>query len=227
VAHPAAGSVDLASAYRDYLAALLARDSQRARAVVARALEDGAEPGDVALNVLCPTLREIGRRWEEGELSVAHEHYATGITEGVMAVVAARMRQPPVGGRLAVVACPGGERHGLAARVVGDFFEAQGWEAIVTGPDVPARDLLELIADEQPDVVCVSTTMPANIEPTFELLGALGTCRPRPLLVIGGQAWDGGGELARALGADVIAQDPRELMDVLRERLPPLPEDEE
>src|SRR4051812_8636199 len=111
----------------------MARDSHRARAVVEGALAAGADPRDVALNVLSPTLHEVGRRWEQGDVSIAHEHYATGITEGILAVVAARMRQPPAGGRLAIVACPPGERHGLAARMLGDFLEAEAWEVIVAG----------------------------------------------------------------------------------------------
>ena len=144
-----------------------------------------------------------------------------------MALVAARMRRPALGGRLAIVACPPGERHGVPARMLGDFLEAAGWEVIVAGPDVPVRDLLALVEDEQPDVVCISVTMPGGIEPAFELIGALGTVEPRPLLAIGGQAWDGSARIADALGADIIAAGPRELLQILGERLPPLPEDEE
>jgi methanogenic corrinoid protein MtbC1 len=136
------------------------------------------------------------------------------------------MRRPPLGGRLAIVACPPGERHGVPARMLGDFLEGAGWEVLVVGPDVPVRDLLAMVEDEQPDVVCLSVTMPSSIDATFELLGALGTCEPRPLLAIGGQAWDGSAKVADALGADVIAADPVELLQVLGERLPPLPEED-
>ncbi len=215
----------LRSVLTRYLDALMARDSHRARSVVDHALDAGADPGEVALQVLAPALHELGRRWESGELSVAHEHYATGITEGVMAMVAARMRRPPAGGRLAVVACPSGERHAFSARIVGDFLEAAGWEVLVVGADTPARDLLELIADEQPDVVCLSTTLPQHMETTFEFLGALGTVDPRPLLAVGGQAWDGNASMAEALGADLVIDDPRELVAVLADKLPPLPDE--
>jgi methanogenic corrinoid protein MtbC1 len=208
-----------------YLDALMARDSHRARAVIDRALDAGADPTEVALQVLTPALHELGRRWEAGELSVAHEHYATGITEGVLAAVAARMRRPPAGGRLAVIACPKGERHALPSRILGDILEAEGWEVLVIGADTPARDLLELVGDEQPDVVCLSVTMPGNMETTFELLGALGTVEPRPLLAVGGQAWDGNASMAEALGADLVVDDPRELVAVLADKLPPLPDE--
>jgi methanogenic corrinoid protein MtbC1 len=203
----------------------MARDSHHARAVVERALDQGADPGDLALDVLTPALHEFGRRWEHGDISVAHEHYATGITEGVLTAVAMRMRRPPVGGRLAIVACPTGERHSLPARILGDFLEAAGWEVLVVGADTPSRDLLELVADEQPDVVCVSVTLPQHMEAAFEMLGALGTADPRPLLAVGGQAWDGNAAIADALGADLVIDDPRELVGVLADKLPPLPEE--
>jgi methanogenic corrinoid protein MtbC1 len=122
------------------------------------------------------------------------------------------------------VACPKDERHALPARILGDFLESAGWEVLVIGADTPARDLLELVADEQPDLVCLSVTLPQHMETTFELLGALGTVDPRPMLAVGGQAWDGNASMAGALGADVVVDDPRELVAVLADKLPPLPE---
>jgi MerR family transcriptional regulator, light-induced transcriptional regulator len=209
----------------EYLDALMARDSHRARAVVNRALRAGQEPRRIVLDVLCPALHEFGARWEHGDVSVAQEHYATGVTEGLLALLAARMRRPPAGGRLAVVACPAGERHGLAARMLGDFLEAEAWEVIMLGAEVPARDLLELVGDEQPDLVCLSVTMPSSIEPAVELLGALSTVEPQPLLALGGQALDGSARVARAVGADLVAEDIDRFVEVVRKRLPPLPED--
>ena len=222
---PTTAQLKLPAIRQEYMDALMARDSQRARAVVERALAAGADPGDLALDVLTPALHEFGRRWEHGDVSVAQEHYATGVTEGLLAIIAARMRRPPHGGRLAIVACPAGERHGLPARMLGDFLEGAGWEVIVIGSDVPARDLLDMVVDEQPDVVCLSVTLPGHIERSFELLGALSTVDPPPFLAVGGQAWDGNARIAEAIGADVVLSDPRELVTVLTERFPPLPED--
>lgn len=217
--------VTLEQVHRDYVAALLARDSHRARSVVDRALAMGAQPDEVAVEVLAPAMREIGDRWAAGELTVAHEHYASGVTQGVLAVVAARMRRPPSGGRLAIVACPAGEQHGLAARMLGDVVESSGWEALVVGPDTPARDLLDLVADEQPDAVCLSVTMHHCLDATLELVAALGTAQPRPFVAIGGQAFNGATAAVLEAGADVALGDPRDLVSLLRERLPALPEE--
>src|SRR3954447_5522381 len=198
----------------------MARDSHRARAVVERAVEAGALPEAALLDVVAPALREFGELWAHGDVSVAHEHYATGVSEGVIALLAARMRRAPAGGRLAIVGCPTGERHGVAARIIGDLLEAEAWEVIVVGSDVPTRDLVALVADEQPDLVCLSVTMPDRIEQAFETLGALGTVAPRPALVLGGQAWDGTARMADALGADLVVSNPQDLIAWVRRHLP-------
>ena len=205
--------------------ALMARDSHRARAVIDRALQAGADPGDLDLEVLRAALNAFGELWAEGEVSVAHEHFVTGITEGVMALLASRMRQAPVGGRLALVACPSGERHALGARMIGDFLEAEGWEVLALGADTPARDLLELVDDEQPDLIALSVTMPGCLDGALELLGALGTVEPRPCVAVGGGAWPETTDPAR-VGVDIVAGDPRDLVAKLREYLPPRPEDD-
>ena len=204
--------------------ALMARDSHRARAVIDRALDAGADPAELDIEVLGAALNAFGELWEQGDVSVAHEHFVTGICEGVMAVVAAQMRQAPVGGRLAVIACPSGERHALGARMLADFLEAEGWEVLALGADTPARDLLELIADEQPDLVAISVSMPSCLDAATELLGALGTVDPRPCVAVGGRAWPETIDAA-AVGVDIVARDPHELVEKLREFLPPRPED--
>src|SRR5688500_11202342 len=135
----------------DYLAALLAGDAVRARALVDRAVDDHLPLEDIYLSVLTPALEEIGRRWEIGEIEVAWEHRATAITEGIIGTLAARMRVPPVSGRLAVVACVEGENHALGARMVGDFLEGAGWEVILLGASVPSESLAALVEDEAPD----------------------------------------------------------------------------
>lgn len=206
---------DLATARDAYLAALLARDGARARAVV----EDlDSSPRHVDLEVIAPAMCALGDLWERGEATIADEHYASGLSEGLMAQLAARMRRPPAGGRLAVVTCAPGERHALAARMLADLLEAEAWEALALGSDMPIRELVALVGDEQPDAVAISLTMPEFRGPTLELLGALSVCEPRPLLVLGGQ---GAADLP---GADIVAADLAEAVAALTKRLPPLPD---
>jgi methanogenic corrinoid protein MtbC1 len=212
----------------DYVAALLAGDGTRARHLIDVAVDDGVAVPDVCLHVLGPALEHVGELWERGEISVAHEHYAAQVSSGVLAALAPRMRRPPRGGRLAVIACTQGEQHAIGVQMVGEFLEGEAWEVLQLGAGLPAEDLQELVAAEQPDLVGLSTTTPAMLPAAERTLGLLGELDPRPVVVVGGRAWDGvADERVRAMGADVRLPGPVELVELVAERLPPLPEDDD
>jgi MerR family transcriptional regulator, light-induced transcriptional regulator len=207
---------------RALLDALLARDSARARRAIDAALAAGAPILDVYLDVLRPVLAEIGHRWATGELNVAEEHYGTATAQALLDALSARLPRPPGDGRLAVVTGTPGEQHALGARMVADFLEADGWEVLLLGPGAPAHDLAELVDLERPDVVALSTATAGALPGVVEVLGALGELRPRPFIVVGGQFWTAEtSAVAAELGADAVIHDPRELVAILRERVPP------
>jgi methanogenic corrinoid protein MtbC1 len=205
-----------------YLRALLERRTADARATVAAALTGGMAVQDVYLEVLAPALHQVGHRWAVGEMNVAEEHYATEVTRQLLDELAPRIRVPPSGGRLAIVSGTPGELHVLGARMVADFLEADGWEVLQLGASTPAADLAQLAADESPDLVALSTATARSLPAIEDVLRHLSALRPRPLLAVGGQFWTAEpSRIARELGADLVAADPRLLVAALRERVPP------
>lgn len=212
-----------AETHRDaFLAALVARDSAQARRAVDAALADGLAIPDIYIEVLQPALYEVGHRWALGDLNVAQEHYATVIAQSLLDVLSARLEPPPGDGRLAVVTGTPDEQHALGARMVADFLEADGWETILLGAGPPVPDVVELVANERPDVVALSTSTAGVLPGVAELVGALDRLQPRPLIVAGGQFWTAStSSEARELGADLVIHDARELVAALRERVPP------
>lgn len=212
----------------DFLAALLAGDATRARWLVENAVDEGIDVGEVYLRVLASALEEVGDRWAAGELTVAHEHYATAVTAGVLGMLAPRMRVPPTSGRLAVVACTPGEQHALGALMVADFLEAEGWEVLALGAATPAPDLAAMVDDERPDVVALSTAVANNLDGAADTLRRLRELSEPPFVVVGGRAWaEVSDERRQALGVDAAFADPRELCGILAERFPPVSDDAE
>ena len=212
----------------DFLAALLAGDATRARWLVEQAVEDGLAVRDVYLEVLAPVLEEVGDRWAAGELTVAHEHYATAVTAGVLGMLARHMRVPPTSGRLAVVACTPGELHALGAHMVADFLEGEGWEVLALGAAMPAADLAALVDDERPDLVALSTSVANNLDGAADTLRHLGDLAEPPFVAVGGRAWSGvSPERREELGIAATFADPRALCGVLAERFPPVSDDAE
>jgi methanogenic corrinoid protein MtbC1 len=206
-----------------FLAALLARDSARARQTVETALEEGLPIPDIYLEVLAPALREIGHRWAMGALNVAEEHYATAVAQSILDGLSRQFKRAPKDGRLAVVSGTPEELHALGVRMVADFLEADGWEVLQLGPGAPARDIAQLVESEQPDVVALSTATASVLDGVVEVIRALAALDPRPCIVAGGQFWTAEtSPTALDFGADLVLQDPRELVATLHERIPPL-----
>jgi MerR family transcriptional regulator, light-induced transcriptional regulator len=211
----------------DYLAALMAGDATRARWLVDAAVEEGMAVRDLYLQVLAPVLEEVGERWAAGELTVAHEHYAVAVTQGIIGVLGQSIRVPPASGRLAVVACTPGELHALGAQMVADFLEGEGWEVLALGAATPAPDLAALVDDERPDIVALSTAVAHNLDAAIGTVEMLRSLEDRPFVAVGGRAWAALGEEARArAGADAVFPDPRDLCALVAERFPPLTDDD-
>ena len=221
-------TVDVEEHRRAYLEALLARDVGAARAVIEASLAAGLEVPEIYLGILQPALYEIGRWWAVGDFSVADEHSATAVTQSVLGMLGPRMRTAPKDGRLAVVTGSPEERHALGVQMVADFLEGDGWEVLNLGASTPARDLAGLADAERPDVVALSTATPAALPGAAEAVEALLALDPRPLVVLGGQLWRGPARAdAPSLGADLVVDDPRELVALLREQFPPQPSEAE
>lgn len=207
-----------------FLGGLLARDSARARRAIEEALADGVPIPDIYLGVLEPALQEVGHRWALGAMNVAEEHYATTIAQSILDGLGRRLQRPPKDGRLAIVSGTPDELHALGTRVVADFLETDGWEVLVLGPGAPAPDIAALVEAEQPDLVALSTATAGVLDGVVELLAALSELNPRPCIVAGGQLWTAETRYtALEFGADLVLQDPRELVATMHERIPPLP----
>src|SRR3954463_10067467 len=109
-----------------FLRTLLDADLLAARRVLDPAVADGMPVREIYLDVLQPTLYEIGRLWSHAEISVAQEHLATAATQSAMARLAEGLAggRRPVRPGVALVACVSDELHAVGGRMVADFLEA-------------------------------------------------------------------------------------------------------
>lgn len=203
-----------------YVDALVRPDPRAAKAVVEDLVQDGQDVRAIYLEVLGPALEEIGRRWQQAQISVAHEHLATATTKAVMARLAPMVgsKDVPVRGRTIVLACSPGELHGVGLRMVADFLEGDGWSVLELGPDTPTADLLSIVASERPDAVGLSTALHSHLDEARQAVAALTALDPRPFVVVGGAAYAGDATLAASVGADGFAADAGTTSALLRER---------
>lgn len=202
-----------------YLAALLRPDLTRAREVVRDAADVGL-PVDVIFEaVLTPALAEVGRRWADGELSVAQEHMAAEVSRTLVAEMSERIRRPTTSGRLAVVACSPEEEHCIGGQMLAGLLESADWEVLYLGGSLPLEDLAALADREVPDAIGLSTTLRRHLPAARAALEALRALDRPPFLLVGGAAYSGENELAE-LGVVGWARTAAEGAELLDARVP-------
>lgn len=198
--------VDLApdplQAYDD---ALSRGDTAAAVGLVQRMLAAGVAPVSVLTDVVAAAQREVGRRWQRGEWSVAEEHAATAMAISATKAVAEQVRRTPVTRGRVIVACAEREWHALPAMIIDCALRADGWDTTLLGASTSSLRLNQYLQDLGPEAVAVSCSV----------LGSLSTCRRFieastasgvPILV-GGPAFGADDVRARALGATAWARD--------------------
>jgi methanogenic corrinoid protein MtbC1 len=175
-------------------------DGATANAILDEALTRLTVEG-VAERLVLPVMRDIGQRWQGGELSVAQEHFATGLIRGRLLALG---RNWGAGvGPMAVLACPPDERHDIGLVVFGLVLRDRGWRITYLGPDTPIETIATAVAELRPAAVVLAALAAERFETVGDEIRALG--RDVQVLLAGAGA---GAELAKRLGADALDPDP-------------------
>ena len=190
---------DPATLVQALLAATAAYDAMALVAALDAAFALGTATG--MRDVLLPALGEIGRRWQRGELTVAHEHFASHLCERRLLAAASGWENG--GGPLALLASPPGERHALGLLCFGVALADRGWRVSYLGADTPVADLEQATARLAPAVVVLSATDPERFTDAAESLRALAA---RVRVLVGGAGATTA--IARRLRAERLAGDP-------------------
>lgn len=209
---------------RAYVTALLNADRRAAVAIIDEAVRGGVTIRELYLDVFQPVQREIGRLWQNNEISVAEEHYCTASTQSVMAQFYPRILATPRVGRKVVVACVGNELHEIGTRMVADFFEMDGWDGVYIGANTPTGALVELVCRERPHLVALGVTMTYHLGVASKLIERLRSderCTDVKIIA-GGYVFQQHAELWRSLGADGSACDAAAAVAIGNELVDPL-----
>ncbi len=209
---------------RQYLQALFRTEHHEASFLIQEALSSGVKIEDLYLQVFQRCQREIGRLWQLNQLTVAQEHYCTAATQFMMAQFYPYLFSVPKNGRRLVAASVAGEYHEVGLRIVADLLEANGWNAIYLGADLPAQSLLKTVEQHHPDLLLISVTMAYHLPAVEELIAlvqSLQTGLPIKIMV-GGYPFNLDADLWRRVGADAYATDAGKALELVGRLFDPM-----
>jgi methanogenic corrinoid protein MtbC1 len=113
--------------------------------------------------------------WEQGEISIAHEHCTTAITHLSLSLLHPRLLlNRLLLGRSLVATSVGSKAHELGIRMIADLLEQAGWRTSYLEADVPHEDVIATVAQQRADVPAVSATMAGHIREVRELCQGTG-----------------------------------------------------
>jgi DNA-binding transcriptional MerR regulator/methylmalonyl-CoA mutase cobalamin-binding subunit len=201
--------------------AVVERAIARARALDARGLDELLRRSAAVLGapaflerVVAPTLRRIGEEWHAGRLTIAAEHLASAVVDGIV-MDALRELVADEDAPTVLVATPQGSRHVIAAALAAAAAAGEGWRVVFLGGELPAAEIAAAAVASGARAVAVSVLYADDASRLRAELRALRERLPAelPLVAGGGAVLPMGRELARA-GIEV-----GETLDALRAAL--------
>ena len=91
------------------------------------------------------------------------------------------------GGLRVMLAAPEGEQHVVALRMTGSLLRDAGYEVVMVGADVPADALAVSARRHEPDVVCLTATMPGGEDQALIAIHEVQQQWPSTGFVMGGR----------------------------------------
>jgi signal transduction histidine kinase/CheY-like chemotaxis protein len=200
---------------RQFLQALVRAERHDASNLILDALGAGVAVADIYLQVFQRCQREVGRLWQLKQITVAQEHYCTAATQLAMSQLYPYLFALPKQGRKMVAASVGGELHEVGLRVVTDLFEADGWDTLYLGANLPAGAVVQAVSQHRPDLLAISVTMAFHLLEVQRLIGQVRASEAGQTVkvMVGGYPFNVDPELWRRVGADGHAGDASQALD--------------
>jgi DNA-binding transcriptional MerR regulator len=174
-------------------------------AAVQTVLDDGLAAFGIEAFVrelILPTLAAVGSGWEQGNVEISQEHFASNLIRGRLLALARLWGRG--GGPLALLACAPGEQHDISLLAFGLILRSHGWRILFLGADTPLSTLHETARTTAPAMIVLVTFDTALVKAEGVALRQL--ARIAPLFLSGpGASPDLTGQLrVRRLDDDVI-----------------------
>lgn len=110
---------------------------------------------DFVLHFVVPTLREVGIRWERGEMNIAHEHLVSSQMRSLIGTLLLRVDSHRFA-KTVVVATPSGHHHEFGALIGALICAIRGYDVVYLGANVPVSLICEVVKEREAQYLLLS-----------------------------------------------------------------------
>ncbi len=181
------------SLYQEYLSLLLNGKRVACSRIVQALIDQGIDIKTLYTDLFQKSLYAVGELWEFNKITVAKEHLATAITEGLLNLVYPTLFLGKKTNKKVVISCAANEFHQIGGKIVADLFELKGWDAHFLGANTPLDQMLHYIDEFKPDLLGMSLSVYFNMPSLIKGIEAVKTDFKDLDIAVGGQAFNWGG----------------------------------
>jgi 5-methyltetrahydrofolate--homocysteine methyltransferase len=188
--------------------AVIEGNAPGAQAAVQAALAEGLEPASLLNEGMIAAMKEVGRRFEEGDFFVPEMLIAARAMQSGLALLKPYLKDADIkpAGKVAIGTVKG-DLHDIGKNLVRMMLEGGGFEVIDLGTDVAPGKFVEAVVNEHVQIIGLSallTTTMSNMKTTIDALKAAGV-REQVKVIIGGAPVTE--DYAVKIGADGFSSD--------------------
>jgi len=166
-------------------------DKEAAVEATKKALKMGLDPIEIIEKGLAKGLREVGRRFEQGELFIVELIAAAEAMKAAMEIlepeILKRKTKREVSGKV-VLGTVAGDIHDIGKNIVASLLTAAGFEVYDLGKDVPAEKFIEKAKEVNADVIGASALLTTTVPVQKDLADAIKRSGLNVKYVVGGAA---------------------------------------
>ncbi len=191
-------------------------EEKKVKELVKEFLNKGVVPKEILEQGLIPGMKEVGRLFEIKEYYVPEVLLASEAFYAGFELIKPLLVQSDIvkKGKI-IIGVVQGDIHDIGKNIVKVMLEASGYEIIDLGKDVPNEKFIETVAQENPQILALSslmTTTMIQMETVIKLLNKK-KLRKNVKVIIGGAPINQ--EYADKIGADGYAEDAASAMKLV------------
>ncbi|MCX7995655.1 MAG: corrinoid protein [candidate division WOR-3 bacterium] len=188
--------------------AIVSFEEEKIKKLIEEFIEKGIRPQEILEHGLIPGMKEVGRLFEIKEYYVPEVLLAAETFYAGFNMIKPLLIENKSGrkGRI-VIGVVQGDIHDIGKNIVKVMLEASGYDVIDLGKDVPNERFIEVVDQEKPDILALSslmTTTMVHMEIIIKLLNKK-RLRKTVKVIVGGAPITQ--EYADKIGADGYAED--------------------
>ena len=163
-------------------------DEQTALRLSREMLENGVDPVEI-LEESRAGMSVVGERFQSGEYFLSEMIMAAEIFTAIMDYLRSRMKRSvsETIGKV-VIGTVQGDVHDIGKNIIVALLEAEGFDVVDLGVDVPPEGFVEAIREHEPDIVGMSSLLTVALESTKRTINAIAEAglRDKAKIIIGG-----------------------------------------